>query len=100
MTMPYILRQGGQIVREDFISFPQDMQLAPILHLLWPLSGMPNCDKREAQLQLRYRTNKKKQEMVEEAAKYAQLTPGGIKMVKPTQGDKDETSPNLHNEGG
>jgi len=48
------------------------------------MSGLPNCDRKEAQLQLRYRTNKKKQEMLEEAAKYAQLTPGGIKMVKPT----------------
>lgn len=47
------------------------MQLSTMYNLLWPLSGMPNCDKKEAQLQLRYRSVKKKREMQEEANKYA-----------------------------
>ena len=60
------------------------MPLGIIFTFLWPLSRMPGCDKKEVQLQLRYRTIRRKKEMDQEK------NTSGLKMVKQMDGDKDE----------
>ena len=60
------------------------MPLGVILTYLWPLSRMPGCDKKEVQLQLRYRTFRRKKEMDLER------NSSGLRMVKQMDGDKDD----------
>jgi hypothetical protein len=45
---------------------------------------MPGCDKKEVQLQLRYRTFRRKKEMDQER------NSSSLRMVKQMDGDKDE----------
>ena len=81
ITMPYI--GGKPDGKQSFISFSQDMTLGVIMTFLWPLSKMPGCDNKEAQVQLRYRTLRKKKEMELEEK-------GGLARVKQIDGDRDD----------
>ena len=55
ITLPVIL--DG---KEDFISLPQDLSLGVVHTFLWPLSGLPQSERKESAIPLRYRTLRKK----------------------------------------
>jgi hypothetical protein len=57
ITLPVIL--DG---KEEFISLPQDLTLGVVHTFLWPLSGLPQSERKESAIPLRYRTLKKKQQ--------------------------------------
>jgi len=65
MTLPFIKNPAahGETQTYEFIRLPQHMNLGIIYKLLWPLTGMPNCESRDSVLQLRYRSiSRRKQE--------------------------------------
>ncbi len=57
ITLPFISADE----KEDFISFPQDTQLAVIREFFLPVSGLPGIDRKDAALPLKYRSIRKKQ---------------------------------------
>jgi hypothetical protein len=84
ITLPIIyLGAQGEEAKVDFISFPQSQTLGTIYNLLWPLSNMPLCDSRDSILTLRYRTIKSAQVQAKGSGHHT--------LMKPMEGDKDET---------